>query len=515
MLYGPEKPFYRVCDKPLGLSDDAMLWAVDETAGRIWSDDDIAQLRLHASGATAFYQYDETAPESSVASMPAMFGLKCPVQAKAWPDARPVLPSSAELLRENQACRDKVAETVGRDDRLWFGDTAKGKPACNPPTQTNKVQAFVRVCARPKGIGSNVDKWASSDDKGQLLTNSDKVFADAVAKADIVFIFDKTAPPETVYWFVKDPAKLRCPDKPLPMPYDHAKVSGRLEMMAAAATQSAEGASAPKTVDRGLNFGVPDWTSSPTGDGPSLTALEGLVRQLMFAGALASGDTSGNPKAPNGSRYGAVNGKNVGGPNSLLVQAVAGTIAVLGVPLESPKAFIETVRNGLRKGEALLIRDPEFFTKDVAKTLAKEPTEAEVNAAIKAFNEGKDVTLESFGKAMAPALRDAKTIMPYSRAEIFTVGWEGKYQAHHLFEVNMMEALGKGKLAKDAPAIVLTKAEHDIITGKLTAAQKEMLGAVERRGPDNPLNKADVWQMYQRVYANFPNWLNAIEHYFK
>jgi hypothetical protein len=78
--YGPEKPFYQVCGRPRGLSN-ANLWAINERTGQIWSDEDIADLRFHADQATAYYQYEETAPESSESSMPPGYGLTCPTHA--------------------------------------------------------------------------------------------------------------------------------------------------------------------------------------------------------------------------------------------------------------------------------------------------------------------------------------------------------------------------------------------------------------------------------------------------
>ncbi|HRI69016.1 MAG TPA: hypothetical protein PK156_32520, partial [Polyangium sp.] len=57
--------------------------------------------------------------------------------------------------------------------------------------------------------------------------------------------------------------------------------------------------------------------------------------------------------------------------------------------------------------------------------------------------------IDSFGKAMGPSLAEAGVIMPYSRAKIFTRGWEGKFQAHHLLEVEM----AKDTMKMDAKAI--------------------------------------------------------------
>jgi drug/metabolite transporter (DMT)-like permease len=83
-----------------------------------------------------------------------------------------------------------------------------------------------------------------------------------------------------VYWFVKDPAKLSCPNKPPPQPYAEATASGRLQMMAGAASMvAALNAAAPKKGD-----GQTNELSSPDGTGPPLNFLEMLSRNLQYAG---------------------------------------------------------------------------------------------------------------------------------------------------------------------------------------------------------------------------------------
>lgn len=102
--------------------------------------------------------------------------------------------------------------------------------------------------------------------------------------------------------------------------------------------------------------------------------------------------------------------------------------------------------------------------------------------------------------------------MPYSRASIFTRDWLRDFQAHHILEVNVFKKLGKEEMAKDGPAVILTKAQHDFITGELAKAQKELLKNIKPRNVPEP---AELWAMYQQVYKDYPNWLKAIERYFK
>ncbi|MBK9260603.1 MAG: hypothetical protein IPM54_12365 [Polyangiaceae bacterium] len=259
-------------------------------------------------------------------------------------------------------------------------------------------------------------------------------------------------------------------------------------------------------------------TSGPDGNGPPLNFLQVLSRNLAIAGALASGDTSGSLEDPNGSRYGIPSGKNAGGPDLLLLQAAAGTFAVIGIPFKSGKEFIETVTRALSQKKVAGILDPKVLSREIAEQLAHEPEQAVIDKAIAALKQGNTKpfeALESFGKAMAPSLRDAAVILPYSRAKIFTRGWEGKFQAHHVLEVDVAEdVFGMGKQAiDDIPAIILSKEQHELITGRLTKAHNELLDTLKKT--EKKLEPADVWQMYQKVYKDYPSWLTAIEGYFK
>lgn len=121
--------------------------------------------------------------------------------------------------------------------------------------------------------------------------------------------------------------------------------------------------------------------------------------------------------------------------------------------------------------------------------------------------------LESFGKAMAVSLRDAAVILPYSRAQIFTKGWGGKYQAHHILEVAMARDvldIGK-KAADDIPAIILSEAEHKAFTKALEEARANFLKTTGK----SVSKPHELWAIYKEVYKSRPTWLQSIESYFK
>jgi hypothetical protein len=115
---------------------------------------------------------------------------------------------------------------------------------------------------------------------------------------------------------------------------------------------------------------------------------------------------------------------------------------------------------------------------------------------------------------MAVALREAGVIMPYSRAQIFTTGWGGKFQAHHALEVAMAKKTLRmdKKAIENIPAIILTEAEHTAMTNKLNAARAKLLR--DLRKTEEELTPTELWEMYKRAYADKPAWLEAIKGYF-
>lgn len=505
----PRAEVVYICDKPLDVPDSVKMWGYNYTTKRLVTGEDELQLRLFDS-ADAYFEYDPEAPISSVSKMPSEYGLTCKKRAVSFPDASAsFFASSSELFRSQEPCPTKVGETVDRPDPRWFAETSKTK--CNPG-QAKTVQRRVYVCARPKGIDKNIDEWTSRDKKGNLVTTSAKEFAAAVANADLVFVFDKTAPPESVYWFVTDPKQLSCPGKP-PQPYTAAMGSGMVDMLNAAQAMSAALGANPKNGD-----GKTTDTSSKDGKGPPLDFLESLTRNLQYTAALANGDTSADPKDPSGTRFGMLGGKDANGPDLQPLQAAAGVFAIIGIPFKSSKDFVKKITRALSEGKTPVILDPQVLTKEMAEKLAAEPTEKELKAALDGLKQGDTAAfeaLESFGTSMAPSLSDAGMILPYSRAQAFTKGWRGEFQAHHILEVNMFDDMGKLELAANSPSIILTKEQHKAITNKLAEAQGEMMKEVARRGNKPPLNPTDVWKMYQKVYKDQPNWLKAIEHYFQ
>ena len=95
--------------------------------------------------------------------------------------------------------------------------------------------------------------------------------------------------------------------------------------------------------------------------------------------------------------------------------------------------------------------------------------------------------------------------MTYSKAQDITRGKGGAIQAHHLAEQRFLEKWGFN--VRNAPAIILTKEQHN----KITRTLRSLLPY----GQTNRFTKQNVWKAYQQAYEDYPEYLKAIEGYFK
>ncbi len=528
----PKAEVVHICDKPLDVPPGINLWAYDTVTGRIVTGEDPAELRYFAGmAADMLFEYDPDAPTWSAKKMPERFGLTCR-------KPEPFLPDSTAVFPVEQACPLKVAEAVEQPNQPDRPDPRflAAVPGTKPGKAKKKDPQRVHVCARPPWVKGDVDQWAMiADLNASRLTSSATEFAEKAENADTIFILDDNAPPESVYWFVTDATQLRCPNKPPPKPYEYIKRCGMLEWYAAgdaladaarAGNTSGNGKTASSsggqgtgktatTKPNGKGDGQTTDTSSPNGKGPPLNFVESLARNLQYPASIARGDTSGRADDPDGARHGMLGGKNKDGTSFVALQIAVGVFSIIQNPFKSVKDFVKKINEGLAARKTPSILDPKVLTEELAEKLAKEPEQEAVEDTIKAIKEGKEIDdwpIDSFGKAMGPSLAEAGVIMPYSRAKIFTRGWEGKFQAHHLLEVEMAEDVMdmNAKAINDIPAVVLSEAEHKVITRKLNEARAQILDGVERK-----LKPHELWQVYQKAYKDSPAWLDAIEGYFK
>jgi len=97
-------------------------------------------------------------------------------------------------------------------------------------------------------------------------------------------------------------------------------------------------------------------------------------------------------------------------------------------------------------------------------------------------------------------------VLPYRQAAKLTAGRRHTIEAHHLLEVRHARRWGID--ANEVPAVILTRKEHLRLTGQLR--KRIPYGVIYDKK-----DKKKVWAVYKDVYSKYPEWLEAIEGYFR
>ena len=217
----------------------------------------------------------------------------------------------------------------------------------------------------------------------------------------------------------------------------------------------------------------------------------------MFAGKLATADTSAPATTANGSRYGMPGGRNVGGFSFPALQAGVGLASiVIGVGMK-PQDFIKKVVEKTGLGKPVIVKELNADALKLADDMIKDYGEY----------------------VMAESIRKQKIIMPYGMAQKFTANLDNAFQAHKIFERQALKDVLKYKgkaldeAVEKAPAIILTKEQHKVITDALAKAWKEQVAKAAK--VQGELTKENLREIYKKVYAANPHWLEAIESYLR
>jgi RHS repeat-associated protein len=112
----------------------------------------------------------------------------------------------------------------------------------------------------------------------------------------------------------------------------------------------------------------------------------------------------------------------------------------------------------------------------------------------------------AFAGAVVPGFSQGKAaVKSYREARALTKGLRHAFEAHHLLEARHMRVWGySAREIMDAPAVVLSQAEHQAITANLRTKLPY--------GVD--YSREEVWSKLQEAYAHYPEWLDAIKRYF-
>jgi hypothetical protein len=486
--------------RPWKIPDHVKLFAARSSGEHVHTDERPDELRDFAEQAGVFIEVDVSAPKENARKMASEYGLICQQDLA-------VQSTPLESLRSREPC-SKQANAAGNANYLGTADPQPCNPGAGGPTNGatgSKAASLPRigVCTHPEGISSDEKEWYG----GKGITADVKTKAEhkaQIAKATVVFFIDKSAPPESIWYFGPN-VKARCPGKP-PIPYKDwvAKNEGAGTQQSgtqqsgsgtSGAGKQPSGSGTSGTGTAGTNrkttpktgSSPPSSSSSPTGTGPQLSVFEQIARGLSLAGALAQGDTSGNAKDPNGHRNGSPTGKNVGGFSFPLLQAGVGAFHLFSAAGVKPKDFIDIVNAASKKGQRGLIEKADKEGLELADKLIKEN--------------------QLF--PMAKGLQEMQTVMPFEMASKFTQGLGNKFQAHKIFE---RQALKKWK-GSDAgfeklPSVVLTEAEHREVTRLLDVEWQKLL---KRKGKGELVTTDELRDLYKKAYVDYPHWLEIIE----
>ncbi len=480
----------RVCMRPSTVEFDAREWAFDTDTGTTVSSHEREAFEAFLPHADVLYIWDFNAPAESAQLLPEG-------------EARTSCDGPHRLLPRAQYDETELPSGDSNPLRIVgdFGPhtTFVDAISTNPQYVAIDVKAPVRkipvihVCVKPPGIDQETLQWAATkSQEGTTYTTSIEQFNKAIATADRIFVYDDNAPPESVYEFGPPYDQLRCKGKPPPKPREPEK---ELAKRKATFEEMVRDALAQKKGDHnheGLGGSPePTWSSSATGTGKSLSFFEAVVRQTLIAQGVLSGDTSGNLKDPNGQRYGIPSGKNPNGPNSFFLQFMASTFMFLPKAVKSGTQLIKKIAAAAKKNAILIIARPDFLPKPIVQGLVKR-----------------------YGEEMAGSLAKMQTIMPHSRASMFTEGWRHLYQSHHILEKAMAKKTFNVTNLDDLPAIILTEVEHKAITKKLNDVRNEILKKAQKK-LNEPLSEAELWELYQKAYGkDHPVWIESIRSYF-
>lgn len=507
--------------RPSQFPESVNVWAVQSGTGHIVTDEQSDELMSVAPVASVFIEFNADAPYENAEFMAERYGLSCPSITRDEP---------SESIRNKEPCPDEVSQSNGRIDANLMA--APGKPKCDTsgqPKAAKKDPVHIKVCVRPPWLPApyknkdgkwvTVDKWAIVfDDKNVEWTDKPVRYDELLEKADVIFTLDESAPPESAYYFTKDPKKLSCASGPPKKSYEEVARDGTMPLLSdvTADSEAKEKAAEAKKQGGGktTNGSTPTTggaptasttpkkgdektteTSSPTGKGPPLSTFETIARNMNLLAAVANADTSGNAKHPEGDRHGMVNGTNVGGWSFPALQAGLSAIQVItavGVP---SKEFVLKIYTATKGGQRVIINEADKAALKMADDLIKEAGQYE----------------------LAKAFQEISAVLPFNLGQKFTAGLESRFQAHKIFEKqafeHFAETFGKDNVKEaieKAPSVILTDIEHQAITNRLNDFWRKV---VKKKLPPEQVKK-ELLELYQDVYKDHPHWLQAIQHLF-
>jgi RHS repeat-associated protein len=116
-----------------------------------------------------------------------------------------------------------------------------------------------------------------------------------------------------------------------------------------------------------------------------------------------------------------------------------------------------------------------------------------------------DKLLQQYGSGLAHGLWQKGTIASYEALSRVVAVLGGVFQAHHLIEVKILEHFGLP--TDEAPAVIMTKEEHEKITGEL----EKLLPPEEIEH----MTEEEIQRAYEKAYKDHPEWIDEVKRYFQ
>lgn len=160
-----------------------------------------------------------------------------------------------------------------------------------------------------------------------------------------------------------------------------------------------------------------------------------------------------------------------------------------------PKDLVDKIAAATKRGQRVIINEVDKDALKMVDQLIKDTSQYE----------------------LAKGFQEVGSVMPFSMGQKVTKGLESKFQAHKPFEAQAFEhyktIFGPDKKALDAaiakaPSVILTDAEHQVITNKLNAFWRDV---AKGEIPEGEVKKK-LLETYQKVYKDHPHWLQSIQH---
>jgi hypothetical protein len=99
---------------------------------------------------------------------------------------------------------------------------------------------------------------------------------------------------------------------------------------------------------------------------------------------------------------------------------------------------------------------------------------------------------------ITPGANGVKLIGAYSKLAKLTKGYRGAIQAHHIVEARHLRTLGLS--VKNGPAVILSRAEHKMITRQLRQLMPY----------GHSYTRTQMMGYYKQAYSAYPEWIEAV-----